>query len=84
MNALNCFKRAQELDPTWDAPLNLERTLTKFLMDVKHLIEMKGKLKTKRYNTMVNSIDSKNIGKNSKQNFSNLHCFFLKLQDIYV
>ena len=23
MNALNCFKRAQELDPTWDAPLNL-------------------------------------------------------------
>jgi len=62
VNALNCFKRAQELDPTWDAPLNLERTLTKFLMDVKHLIEMKGKLKTKRYNTMVNSIDSKNIG----------------------
>ena len=48
----------------YGCPLNLERTLTKFLMDVKHLIEMKGKLKTKRYNTMVNSIDSKNIGKN--------------------
>ena len=31
-------------------------------MDVKHLIEMKGKLKTKRYNSMVNSIDSKNLG----------------------
>ena len=31
-------------------------------MDVKHLIEMKGKLKTKRYNAMVNSIDSKNLG----------------------
>ena len=54
VNVLKCFKRV---------PLNLERTLTKFLMDVKHLIEMKGKLKTKRYNTMVNSIDSKNIGK---------------------
>jgi len=62
VNALKCFKRAQELDPTWDAPTNLERTLTKFIMDVKHLIEMKGKLKTKRYNTMVNSIDSKNLG----------------------
>jgi len=62
VNALHCFKRAQELDPTWDAPRNLERTLTKFIMDVKHLIDMKGKLKTKRYNTMVNSIDSKNLG----------------------
>ena len=79
MNALNCFKRAQELDPTWDAPLNLERTLTKFLMDVKHLIEMKGKLKTKRYNTMVNSIDSKNIGKNLEFIFLKSALFILKL-----
>lgn len=33
--ALASFKRAQELDPTWDAPKCLERTLTKFLLDVK-------------------------------------------------
>ena len=34
-NALKCFKRAQELDPTWDAPKNLEKILSKFLTDVK-------------------------------------------------
>lgn len=61
-NALKCFKRAQELDPTWEAPKNLEKILSKFLTDVKHLIELKGKLKTKRYNAMVQSIDSKSLG----------------------
>ena len=40
VNALNCFKRAQELDPTWDAPKTLEKTLTKFLLDVKVSIEV--------------------------------------------
>ena len=79
--ALGCFKRAQELDPTWDAPKCLERTLTKFILDVKvrtnseylhstlsngfvqQLIDMKGKLKTKRYNAMVQSIEaSKGLG----------------------
>ena len=34
-NALKCFKRAQELDPTWEAPKNLEKILSKFLTDVK-------------------------------------------------
>ncbi len=33
--ALDCFARAQALDPTWDEPKNLERTLSKFLTDVK-------------------------------------------------
>ena len=42
VNALNCFKRAQELDPTWDAPKTLEKTLTKFLLDVKVSIEVFG------------------------------------------
>ena len=35
VNAMACFRRAQELDPTWDAPKTLEKTLTKFLLDVK-------------------------------------------------
>merc|ERR1711944_123895 len=61
-NALQCFRRAQELDPTWDAPKNLEKILSKFLTDVKHLLDLKGKLKTKRYNAMVQSIDSKSLG----------------------
>jgi tetratricopeptide (TPR) repeat protein len=62
VGALNCFARAQELDPTWDAPKNHERTLGKFLIDVKQLICLKGKLKTKRFNAMVQSIDSKSLG----------------------
>ena len=63
VNALRCFKRAQELDPTWDAPAHLEKVLVKFLYDVKQLIDLKGKLKTKRYNAMVQAIDhSKGLG----------------------
>lgn len=62
VGALDCFARAQALDPTWDAPKSLEKTLTKFLNDVKQLIEQKGKLKTKRYNGLVQSIESKSLG----------------------
>lgn len=60
--ALESFSRAQSLDPTWDAPIQKERQLMKYLDDVQDLVTSKGKLKGKRLQQMVQSINPKQLG----------------------
>lgn len=60
VSALECFSKAQALDPTWNEPKEKAAALVRFLTDVQHLVELKGKLKTKRFNSMVAAIDTDN------------------------
>ncbi|XP_069686629.1 tetratricopeptide repeat protein 5-like [Periplaneta americana] len=60
--ALESFSRAQALDPTWDAPQQKEKQLVKYLNNVQDLATHKGKLKGKKLQQLVQSIDFKQLG----------------------
>ncbi|KAL3265748.1 hypothetical protein HHI36_009949 [Cryptolaemus montrouzieri] len=60
--ALKSFNQASLYDPTWDPPKKREFQLIKYLNDIKELVSTKGKLKTKRLQSLLNSIDSKQLG----------------------
>lgn len=51
--ALESFSRAQALDPTWEAPQKKEKQLIKYLDSVQELVSLKGKLKGKKLQQMV-------------------------------
>jgi hypothetical protein len=51
--ALESFSRAQALDPTWKDPEQKEKQLIKYLDSVQELVSLKGKLKGKKLQQMV-------------------------------
>jgi hypothetical protein len=51
--ALEAFSRAQALDPAWPCPQQSEKQLTKYLDSVQELVSLKGKLKGKKLQKMV-------------------------------
>ena len=58
--ALEGFTKAYALDPSWKSALEQEEALMKSLLDIQHLIETKGKLKNKKFNTLVNNLGPPN------------------------
>ncbi|GFG36093.1 hypothetical protein Cfor_03666 [Coptotermes formosanus] len=60
--ALQSFSCAQALDPTWEAPQEKEKQLVKYLDSVQELVALKGKVKAKKLQQMVQSIESKQLG----------------------
>ncbi|KAJ9577774.1 hypothetical protein L9F63_005656 [Diploptera punctata] len=68
--ALESFSCAQSLDPTWDSPIQKERLLIKYLDDIQDLVTNKGKLKGKRLQQMIESINSKQLGPYSGGSYS--------------
>jgi hypothetical protein len=51
--ALESFSRAHALDLTWEAPQQSEKQLIKYLDSVQELLSLKGKLKVKKLQQMV-------------------------------
>eukprot|EP00095_Tigriopus_kingsejongensis_P002947 maker-scaffold2090_size21136-snap-gene-0.3 protein:Tk02947 transcript:maker-scaffold2090_size21136-snap-gene-0.3-mRNA-1 annotation:"tetratricopeptide repeat protein 5-like" len=62
VGALECFDRAGALDPEWDSPKEHGKALFKWLCDLDNLIQLKGKLKTKRFHALIEGIQSKHLG----------------------
>ncbi|XP_011299874.1 tetratricopeptide repeat protein 5 [Fopius arisanus] len=60
--ALEAFKRAMLLDPTWEVPRTKFDELLKYLKDVQNLINSKGRLKPKRLYQMIQALDKKHLG----------------------
>ena len=60
--ALEAFSRATELDPAWGKPQEQKNEMLKTLKDVVNLIESKGKLKAKKFNSLVESLKSGSEG----------------------
>ncbi|PNF35240.1 Tetratricopeptide repeat protein 5 [Cryptotermes secundus] len=60
--ALESFSRAQALDPTWEVPQQSEKQFIKYLDSVQELVSLKGKLKVKKLQQMVQSIEPKQLG----------------------
>ncbi|CAG9136165.1 unnamed protein product [Plutella xylostella] len=56
-DALDCFDRACRLDPPWEAPANERARLRALLQQASTLVKTKGKLKAKKLQAMVQSID---------------------------
>merc|ERR1711962_242016 len=54
--SLKGFAKAFALDPSWKSAQEQEESLMKSLLDVQHLLECKGKLKNKKFNTLVNGL----------------------------
>ena len=54
--SLEGFAKAFALDPSWKSAQEQEESLMKSLLDVQHLLECKGKLKNKKFNTLVNDL----------------------------
>ncbi len=60
--AISCFERASALEPTWEEPKKHKKTLLKKLREIQNLIELKGKLKTKRFNALIESLNAEDKG----------------------
>ena len=54
--SLEGFAKAFALDPSWKSAQEQEESLMKSLLDVQHLLECKGKLKNKKFNTLINDL----------------------------
>ncbi|XP_063989004.1 tetratricopeptide repeat protein 5-like [Diachasmimorpha longicaudata] len=60
--ALEAFKRAMLLDPTWEVPRTKFDELLKYLRDVQNSISTNGRLKPKRLYQMIQALDKKHLG----------------------
>ncbi|XP_050297968.1 tetratricopeptide repeat protein 5-like [Anthonomus grandis grandis] len=60
--ALDSFYEASLYDPTWTLPRIKERQLVKYLQEIKDLVTNKGKLKPKKLQQILQSIDVKHLG----------------------
>jgi len=67
-SALDCFAQSRALDPTWESATAQEAALLKHLTSIQHLLENKGKLKSKKFHNLVESINpEKGLGHLSPQ-----------------
>nr|CAD7579042.1 unnamed protein product [Timema californicum] len=62
LKALESFSRAQSLDPTWPPPRQKQAELLKYLDNVQDLVRNKGRLKVKKLQQMIQSLDVKQLG----------------------
>ncbi|XP_004609577.2 tetratricopeptide repeat protein 5 [Sorex araneus] len=60
--ALEGFSRAAVLDPAWPEPRQREQQLLEFLNRLTSLLESKGKVKTKKLQSMLGSLRSAHLG----------------------
>ncbi|KAJ8979943.1 hypothetical protein NQ317_002022 [Molorchus minor] len=60
--ALDSFNDASLYDPTWEHPRIKEKQLVRYLNDIKAYVSTCGKMKAKRLQQMLQSIDSKQLG----------------------
>ncbi|KAK9876699.1 hypothetical protein WA026_014078 [Henosepilachna vigintioctopunctata] len=60
--ALESFNQASLYDSTWEPPKKREQQLVKYLNDVVELVTTKGKLKTKKLQSLLSSIEAKQLG----------------------
>ncbi|XP_039080052.1 tetratricopeptide repeat protein 5 isoform X1 [Hyaena hyaena] len=60
--ALEGFSRAAALDPAWPEPRQREQQLLEFLNRLTSLLESKGKVKTKKLQSMLGSLRSAHLG----------------------
>ncbi|XP_023311567.1 tetratricopeptide repeat protein 5-like [Anoplophora glabripennis] len=60
--ALESFNEASLFDPTWEPPTIKEKQLVKYLNDIQELVSTSGKMKPKRLQQTLQSIDSKQLG----------------------
>ncbi|KAJ3658963.1 hypothetical protein Zmor_010675 [Zophobas morio] len=60
--ALESFNKAALYDPTWEQPTMKERQLVKYLNEINELVSTCGKMKAKRLQQILQSIDSKQLG----------------------
>ncbi|CAH0560308.1 unnamed protein product [Brassicogethes aeneus] len=60
--ALESFKRASSYDPTWEPPKIKERQLLEYLREINDLVSTRGKMKAKRLQQILQSIDAKQLG----------------------
>ncbi|XP_057657747.1 tetratricopeptide repeat protein 5-like [Diorhabda carinulata] len=60
--ALESFNKASMYNPTWDPPKLKETQLVQYLNDIKEFVSTSGKMKAKRLNQLLQSIDSKQLG----------------------
>ncbi|XP_060530928.1 tetratricopeptide repeat protein 5-like [Cylas formicarius] len=60
--ALECFNEASLYDPTWEPPKTKEKQLLRYLAEIQELVIMKGKMKPKKLQQILQSIDNKKLG----------------------
>ncbi|CAH1106333.1 unnamed protein product [Psylliodes chrysocephalus] len=60
--ALESFHEAFMYNPTWDPPKVKEKQLVQYLNDIKGFVSTSGKMKAKRLQQLLQSIDSKQLG----------------------
>nr|CAH7754099.1 unnamed protein product [Callosobruchus chinensis] len=60
--ALESFNKASMFDPTWDPPKLKEQQLVRYLRDIQEFVISSGKMKAKRLQQLLQTIDSKQLG----------------------
>ncbi|XP_019865803.1 tetratricopeptide repeat protein 5 [Aethina tumida] len=77
--ALESFKNASLFDPTWESPKIKQEQLLKYLNEVVDLVTTHGKMKAKRLQQLLQSIDSKLLGPYNGGSYTSSHGQTVKL-----
>ncbi|CAH1370334.1 hypothetical protein MTP99_011911 [Tenebrio molitor] len=80
--ALESFNKAALYDPTWEQPKIKERQLVKYLNDISDLVTTNGKMKAKRLQQILQSIDSKQLGPYGGGSYTSSHNQTVKLNEV--
>ncbi|GLH11182.1 Tetratricopeptide repeat protein 5 [Gryllus bimaculatus] len=80
--ALESFKKAISLDPTWEVPKQKQAELLKYLDHVQDLIKNKGKVKAKKLHQMIQSLDTKQLGPYGGGSYTSPKGLSVKLEPI--
>uniref|UniRef100_A0A1B6KVA8 Tetratricopeptide repeat protein 5 OB fold domain-containing protein n=1 Tax=Graphocephala atropunctata TaxID=36148 RepID=A0A1B6KVA8_9HEMI len=62
LSALEEFARACELNPSWDTPASQQQQLLQYLDSTVDLVQSRGRLKAKKLQTFLQSIEPKQLG----------------------
>ncbi|KAJ8927962.1 hypothetical protein NQ314_019487 [Rhamnusium bicolor] len=82
--ALESFTEASLYDPTWEPPKIKEKQLIKYLNDIKELVSTHGKMKAKRLQQILQSIDSKQLGPYAGGSYTSTNGQTVKLEEMLL
>lgn len=83
-SALDEFSKACQLDPAWEAPRNKQKQLIDYLDNTVELIKSKGKLKVKKMQSLLQGINTKQLGPYEGGQFTSNSGQSVKLQYVQL
>ncbi|XP_017768479.1 PREDICTED: tetratricopeptide repeat protein 5-like [Nicrophorus vespilloides] len=82
--AIDSFTKAVMYDPTWEQPKNKIKQLVKYLKEITDMVSSSGKMKSKKLQQLLQSVNSKLLGPYSGGSYSTPNGQSVTLQEVTV